>query len=271
MTMQLVRFRGASRHATVWTHDLPRYLSSILLAGYGIFILSLYFRGVMTWYINPTYVGPATAAGVLLVVFAIIRLRGDGELASDHADCSSADSCGCGTHESPKYWTYGILALPLLLGFLVPPHSLAAFSARQRGPQIAGLSPIPSGAPLTRVSLSVDTRTFGLQDWIGALSTDPNPRDFQGKPVILTGMVIHNGGSLPAGYMMVLRYQVTCCIADAKPEGLMVRDTSHGALQDNQWVTVTGAMRSIRYQGQQVVAVEPRKIARVKAGNPYMY
>jgi hypothetical protein len=42
------------------------------------------------------------------------------------------------------------------------------------------------GAPtLHRVSLSVDTGTFGLQDWAGALSADPIPRNYAGKPVAI--------------------------------------------------------------------------------------
>lgn len=264
--LRVIHAHGAARPA-----ELGRYLSSLLLAGYGVFILSLDVRGVITWYINPTYVGPATAAGVVLLAFAVVRLRGGSAHACENDACCGVDGCGCETSAPPRFWVYGLLAIPLLLGLLVPPHSLAAFSARERGPQIAGLSAIHTGTPLRRVSLSVDTTTFTLQDWVGALSTDSNPKDFAGKPIVLTGMVIHSPGSVPAGYIMVLRYQITCCIADAKPEGLMVRDTSHGALQDNQWVTVRGTMSSVGFQGQQVPVVEPKQIARVRAGNPYMY
>jgi len=120
------------------------------------------------------------------------------------------------------------------------------------------------------VSLSVDTRSFSQQDWVGALSSDPNPKDFMGKPIVLKGMVLHSAASVPPGFIMVLRYQITCCIADARPEGLLIRDTSHGRLQDNQWVRVTGVMGKTSYQGQQVAVIEPKQFAQTKAGNPYM-
>ena len=70
---------------------------------------------------------------------------------------------------------------------------------------------------------------------------------------------------------MVMRYFVTCCIADARPVGLIVRDTTHGALQDNEWVSVTGTMSSATTGGQQIAVVKPQNIVKTTAGNPYMY
>ena len=110
-----------------------------------------------------------------------------------------------------------------------------------------------------------------MQDWVGALSADPNPKDYAGKPVQISGIVLHNPASMPPGYIMVMRYQVTCCIADARPVGLIVKDTSHGALADNQWVSVSGTMSSTRYQGDNITVVSPKSIQRIKAGDPYMY
>jgi uncharacterized repeat protein (TIGR03943 family) len=259
-----LRTRGLTLRA-----DLTRLLPSLVLAGYGIFILSLYARNVITLYINPTYVGPTVLAGVGLIGLAALRLVRHSEVACDHDDCCT-DSCYCG-QTSPRIWPYLVLCIPLLLGVLFPPRSLAAFSAQQRGPQIAGMTVIRGATAVKRVSLSVDTRSFTLQDWAGALSADPNPRDYGGKPIIISGLILHNPASMPPGYIMVMRYQVTCCIADARPVGLIVRDTSHGALKDNQWVKVIGTMGAAHYQGQSVVVVNPKQLIPIKAGNPYMY
>lgn len=259
--------------------DLARLLPSVLLAGYGGFIISLYLRGDLTLYISPSYVWPSTLAAIVLVLLSVVRLLRTASATNSHC-CSdetcaceagiAEDDCGCAA-PTKRIWPYAILAIPLFLAVLFPPRSLAAFSARQRGLQIAGLTPVRGAAPISRVSLSVDTRTFTLQDWVGALSADPNPKDYTGKPVVLTGMVIHAPASVPPGYIMVLRYQVTCCIADARPEGLIVKDSSHGVLKDNQWVTVTGKMGAAAYHGQQLAVVVPKSIAATKAGNPYMY
>lgn len=244
--------------------ELARLLPSVILGGYGIFILSLFARQVMIMYINPTYVWPTTAAGVVLVVLGIVAAYRRSAAACD------SDSCAC--EDPPKaLWRYAFLSIPLLLAVLFPPRGLEAFSATQRGAQIAGFTAIHAAASVRRVSLSVDTSTFSLQDWVGALSVDPNPKDYLGKPINLSGLVIHNPGSVPPGFIMVLRYQITCCIADAQPEGLIVRDISHGTLKDNQWVTVHGTMGEASYQGQKLAVVDPKQILLTKPGNPYMY
>lgn len=247
--------------------DVRRYLPSVILAGYGLLIISLYARGVLTWYINPSYVLPAMlAAGVLLVLAAVLAVRTQ----PVHCDTCCDDGCDCST-STASYRVYGLLAIPLLLTLLVPPHALASFSAMQRGPQIAGLGVIRGASAVKRVSLSIDTKTFSMEDWVGALSADPNPADYRGKPVSVTGLVVHDPASTPKGYFMVIRYLVTCCIADARPVGLIVKDSSNGALKDNQWVTVSGTMGSAEDSGQKIAVVLPKTMKQVKAGNPYIY
>lgn len=268
MTINVQRMRAQRSALRI---DLVRYLPSAVLLGYGGFILSLYLRGILTLYINPAYVWPTTLSGAVLLVLGVVKLARPASNSCCSTDtCCSSDSCDCGD-SAPKIWPYLASAVPLLLAVLFPPRSLLAYSANQRGLQIAGLSAIHGATAVRHVGLSVNTKSFSLQDWVGALSSDPNPQDYLGKPIVLKGMALHNSAAVPRGFIMVLRYQVTCCIADARPEGLIVRDTSRGAIQDNQWVQVTGTMGKTSYQGQQVAVVNPKQIRPIKAGNPYMY
>lgn len=266
MTINVQRLRVRQVGVRV---DVVRYPPSILLAAYGIFILSLYVRGVMTLYSNPSYVFPTTLAGGVLLLLAGVRLVRSVASTCSCDDCADG-SCGCET-ASPKVWPYALLAIPLLIALAFPPRSLAAFSARQRGLQIAGVTTISNTTGVRRVSLSVDTRSFTMQDWVGALSAAPNPRDYTGKPVTVTGMVLHRPAGVPPGYTMVIRYQVTCCIADARPVGLVVKDTSHGGPADNQRVTVTGTMGAASQDGQKIAVVVPKTVKTIKFGNPYIY
>lgn len=266
MTIQTERIRARRMMLSL---DVRRFLGPFILAGYGIFILSLFLRNVMTLYINPGYVLPTTVAGAVLVALAVVRAtRPSATACAD--DCCADSACDC-NHDSVKMRTYALLGLPLLLAALFPPRSLADFSANQRGPQVAGMTVLHGASSVKRVSLSVDTRGFSMMDWVGALSADPNPRDYSGKPVRISGVVLHAPGSVPSGYIMVIRYMVTCCIADARPVGLVVRDSSHGSLKDNQWVTVEGTMTSANNGGQKVAVVAPTRIAPTRSGNPYMY
>lgn len=265
VSTQQLRARGSALRL-----DLARVAPPILLAGYGILILSLFARNVLSWYINPVYIAPTTLAGAVLVGLAVAGfLRRDRVRAEACCD-SDGDGCGC-AEPTPHIRSYVILAIPLVLGAIFPPRGLAAFSANERGTQLAGVSMVHGAAAVKRVSLSVNTKTFSMSDWVGALSGDPNPRDYQGKPVIVSGLVVHNPASVPPGYLMVIRYLVTCCIADARPVGLVVRDTSHGALKDNQWVTVTGTMAGVQYQGQSIAVVKPTSMKPTKSQSPYIY
>lgn len=263
-----VRLERARLRTTARRVELRTFLPALLLGGYGIFILSLFLRGVMTWYINPAYVPATTLAGGVLLGIAAVGLMRRRTAACE--SCGTDCECGC-TPSSPRLGTYALLSLPLLLALIFPPRGLASFSANERGPQVAGLTAVHGVGTVRRVSLSVDTRSFTMQDWVGALSADPNPRDYKGKPIRVTGMVLHASASVPPGYVMVMRYLVTCCIADARAVGVIVKDTSHGALRDNQWVTVTGTMGAAGYQGQQVAVVEPSSIVPIKSANPYIY
>jgi uncharacterized repeat protein (TIGR03943 family) len=247
--------------------DVAHYAPSLLLAGYGLFVLSLYLRGDLDLYINPMYTWPTVTAGAILLLVSVVRLAGTRTLACGH---DGPEDCAC-TQPEVRLWPFLALSIPLLLAALVPPHSLAAFSARQRGPQMAGVSAIQGVGSVKHVSLSVDTKTFTMQDWVGALSADPNPKDYNGKPIILSGIVLHDSASVPPGYIMVIRYQVTCCIADARPVGLIVKDTSHGALKDNQWVSLSGVMGQTKYEGDGIAVVEPKTIKVIKSEDPYMY
>lgn len=264
-----VRLAPLHARRTALRVDLRRFLPPALLAGYGLLVLSLFARGVLSWYINPTYIGPTVLAGAVLVGLAVVGATRRPETGCLEGGCET-DAC-CSSDPAPRVWTYGLLTVPLVLAVLFPPRSLAAFSANQRGPQLGGLSSLHSGATVKHVSLSVDTRLFTLQDWIGALSADPNPRDYLRKPIIISGLVVHSSSSVPPGYVMVLRYLVTCCIADARPVGLVVRDTTGGRIKDNQWVTVSGVMGETTYQGQQLAIVIPSKITPTKSESPYIY
>lgn len=269
MTIRVERLRVRTMPVHL---DIARYFPAFIMTGYGAFILSLFIRNALTLYINPNYVWPTTVAGGILLTLGLHKLVRRTKVTaccSQDAGCSD-DGCGCG-EPATRLWPYAALCIPLFLAVLLPPRSLSAFSAQQRGMQIAGQSMIRSSAVVSHVSLSVDTRSFGFQDWVAALGADPNPKDYRGKPVILTGMVMHAPASVPPGYIMVLRYQITCCVADARPEGLVVRDTWKGALKDGEWVSVRGVMGEANYQGQQVAVVEPKQMVPTKAGNPYMY
>src|SRR5947209_16568835 len=116
MTIGVQRLRVRTTGARL---ELARYLPAAILAAYGVFILSLYLRGVMTLYINPSYVFPTTLAGVVLLGLSVIAFVRAPVATCDCADCATGD-CSCG-HTPPRIWPYAVLAVPLLIAFAFPP------------------------------------------------------------------------------------------------------------------------------------------------------
>ena len=119
MTVQIERLRVMSNRRRV---DVAHYAPSLLLAGYGLFVLSLYLRNDLNLYINPMYTWPTVAAGVVLLIISGVRLMGTRTLACGHG---GSDGCAC-TEPSVRLWPFLALSAPLLLAALVPPHNSPA-------------------------------------------------------------------------------------------------------------------------------------------------
>ena len=118
MTLQL---EHSHTHRATRALDVRPFLPAFLLGGYGIFILSLFARGVMTWYINPGYVWSTTLAGgvrIGLSAVALARRR-----TSVCETCGTDCTCGCG-ESSPRWRTYALLELPRVLAERVTRHYL---------------------------------------------------------------------------------------------------------------------------------------------------
>jgi len=65
-----------------------------------------------------------------------------------------------------------------------------------------------------------------------------------GKTITLYGFV-YAEDTFPANTVLVSRKMITCCAADAAIVGFYVQLEDSAALQDNEWIRVTGTVRSI--------------------------
>ncbi|HEX3647040.1 MAG TPA: TIGR03943 family protein [Pseudonocardiaceae bacterium] len=166
------------------------------------------------------YVKPASAPLVLAAGIVIIALAGAGiARALTHP----------GGHPDSR-WGW-LLALPVLTIYLIAPAALGADTvlrdahAARIAPPTATFPPLPSG-----------TVPMAVGDFITRAVWDPS-HALDTRTVALTGFVVHAGR---ADY--VARLVITCCAADATP--MTVALTSHLDLPNNQWIRITGRLRS---------------------------
>ena len=64
---------------------------------------------------------------------------------------------------------------------------------------------------------------------------------FLGRRLITRGQV-YKGAKAPPGHFVLYRFQVVCCVADARPMALLVRPSSDVELEEDRWVEVAGTL-----------------------------
>ncbi|GAA3313912.1 hypothetical protein GCM10020331_005180 [Ectobacillus funiculus] len=86
-----------------------------------------------------------------------------------------------------------------------------------------------------------DTRFISILDVIGR-----NVSGFKGKQIVFTGFVDREP-DFKKDQVVVARYGITCCVADASVLGMMINGSSVSALKAGEWVKVTGVLDQTTY------------------------
>ncbi|HET9722870.1 MAG TPA: TIGR03943 family protein [Actinomycetota bacterium] len=149
-------------------------------------------------------------------------------------------------------WIMGAVVAPVVLIMALPPATLGQFSAGKRSSfASAGVATsaadIGSGA-LTLVDVAAGQTTPEGEAALAARA---------GERVDFVGFVTRFDDT-PADELLLTRYVVTCCVADATIAQVRVVNVTPGAFEPNDWVEVTGAIYPI---GREVIvnaaSVEP--------------
>jgi uncharacterized repeat protein (TIGR03943 family) len=178
----------------------------------------------MAWYIHPRYqVLMYVCAGVLFVL---------------------AVMCAVGVLTLPRYATR-LLLVPVLLGLAVPPRPLGADALVQQSPTLNRVAQRSSESPIPDIQ---NTQAWTLYDWAVVASVDPLL--VVNQPAGVEGFVVQNPVlNVPDGQFMLARYVLNCCTADAGGVGMRVAWTNGQDLPNDQWVRVTGTVRTIEIDG----------------------
>jgi len=144
------------------------------------------------------------------------------------------------------------MVVPVLLVVALPPATLGTFSADKR----AGFS----GTGVATSAGDIASGELTLVD-VAAGQTTPEGEEAlasrAGETVDFVGFVTRYPDT-PADELLLTRYVVTCCVADATVAQVRVVNVTPGAFEDNEWVEVVGVIYPI---GREVIvsatAIEP--------------
>jgi uncharacterized repeat protein (TIGR03943 family) len=197
-------------------------IEGCLLVGIAAMLLRKVWGGQLPLYIHPRYTVLVAVTAIALLVIGEVRLW-----QTSRATHSARRRLG----------VYGLLLMPLLLGVLIPakPAGSALVDPRQ-------LTNFGRGYRSVTIRADSNTAQWTLLDWNFARVT-LTPKHAQNKPVDVTGFV-YRDGSLLADQFYVVRYTLSCCVADRMAASLLVTWPDAATLQNDTWVRVTGAINA---------------------------
>ena len=238
------------------------WLDVVAIAAWGILLLKYWLNGKLGLLIHPDYFWLVIVTALSLLVVA--GLKGYELLQRRRATAPSLQHLTL----FPPGLSSALLLTTAILGLVFTPHVFASQTALQRG--ITDVSLTRSQPQAFRSSRPPEQRS--LIDWVRTINTYPEPDSYTGQKVNVQGFVIHPP-ELPEQYLLVSRFVITCCAADAYPVGLPVKlAQDRKAYPPDTWLKVEGQMTTESLAGKRQLTIQASSIKQIaEPKNPYDY
>ena len=256
---------------------LENILKAAVLAASGFMFYSKISGGTLAFYISQRFVWLSLLAVLLFIVLALTiayRLMDVGRSDVGRSDVKRQTSESPitnyqlpTTHARASALGLAIVAIPALLGLLVPARPLSASAIESRG---IGLSaPVRPGN--TVQAQRVQNGPKSILDWLRDFSRTEDLAKFNGQQTDVIGFVYKDPRS-KANEFWVSRFAISCCVADATALGLLVQTSDAQTLKADSWVRVTGKLQLGEFAGEKMPMVVAEKIEPAQQPNqPYLY
>jgi uncharacterized repeat protein (TIGR03943 family) len=162
-----------------------------------------------------------------------------------------------------------LLAVPVVLGTLIPAAPLTAEAINNRGLRNAAPLQVGGGSAPVQFALAPEERT--ILDWLREFQRAEAPASFEGQPVDVLGFVYHEP-RLPEDEFMLARFTLICCVADASAVAVQVDWPAASTLPSDQWVQVRGTMAVGEWEGVPMPRVMAETVEPIDPPEqPYLY
>lgn len=241
---------------------------------------------------------------ILLILGVLLIIRGTARQNHFyHCDCE-------GEHSYPKSFSnslflYGLFIFPIITGFLFSSNVLGSSVAMNRTIKL-GASPqetkqiknvtntksnspsVPSKSsnllndqpePLTQSEYTqlkvkmVQAKNITITDdqYVPMMNIiQDNLPSMLDKTVTIKGFVYREKDFMQ-NQIIVARFGITCCVADASVYGMMTTG-SVATLQKDEWVEVTGTIEETKYDGSSIPMLKINQISKIAAPHqPYVF
>ncbi len=264
------------------------FLKAILLLGTGMFLYGRIANGTLYYYINEKFAGFTLFGVVGLVAVGLAYQFGKRPTATPAHDHAHDHASAPDAHEHHVHQQQGqehnahaghshaiswggalLVALPVILGLAVPPRPLGASALDNRELSMSlERSAIPASVQESAAKAAGERN---MLDWWRSFQANNDYNSFTNQEAKFIGFV-YKDERYGEGHFLATRFIVSCCVADAAVVGLVVRWPDTLALEDDQWVEVSGkfAPSSLENWKPPILVAESVSIVDAPA-QPYLY
>jgi putative membrane protein len=239
-------------------HDnMLAWVKTTLLFGLGLYFVYNIASGNLTNYINERFSWLSYIAAILFLLLAVSSvlklLRNEHHHDHDHDDHN---------HEAISWSMLAIVAIPLVLGTLIPSRPLGADAMN-------GDFNMNAVGVTTTVSFEKPPLERNVLDWIRMFNTSDDLSLFNGQEADITGF-IYRDDTFTENQFLAARFTISCCVADAVAVGLPVAWDEN--IPSDTWVRVQGRFELGEFRGEPKPILRPTSIEIVEQPeHPYLY
>jgi uncharacterized repeat protein (TIGR03943 family) len=249
----------------------PGLKKAVVMIALGLFLYSLLARGTLLFYISQRFAWLTLLAALgFIIVAASYRYRTpqtpplEPEQEPDHAH-EHADH----QHGNLSWVSLCLVALPVILGWLIPPKPLGAAAMGNREVSTGAVTSVT--APKGSQVVIRPAREKNVLDWVIDFHLAQNPAAFTSQEARVIGFV-YRDDRFGSDEFMVSRFVISCCAADAAPLGLVVRWPKTTSLVNDEWVEVSGHFQPGEFDGETMPILMADQVApRQAPAEPYLY
>lgn len=238
--------------AAKFTRSIAPWLDVFAIIAWGGLFLKYWLTGKLYLLIHPNYVGLTVVSGGALLVVGGLRALALLRQALRRSRKAAAPT----QHLTllPSGWSSVLLLTVALMGLIISPQAFASQTALDRG--------VTDTLTLTRVKpqafrASSNPEEKSIIDWVRTLTVYPEPDAYAGQKAKVQGFVVHPP-NLSNQYLLISRFVITCCAADAYPISLPVKlSQSRDAYKPDSWQEVEGQMITETLDGKRQLVSQP--------------
>jgi uncharacterized repeat protein (TIGR03943 family) len=237
------------------------WLDITAVAAWGILLLKYAIDGTLFILIHPSYYLLVTVTGICLLLIGLFQgwrlYRGQVAISSElHSNLL------------PPWFTTMLLLGTAIAGLIITPKLFTSHTAIQRGVSSESVTVTRDKPQAFRANIKPESRT--LVDWVRTLNSYPEPDAYLNQKANLKGFVFYPK-DLPANYILLSRFVITCCAADVYPVSLPVKLTGdRNQYPQDSWLQIKGKAIVETFSGSRQLVIESSEVQPIAVPkNPY--